>query len=234
MTLNSINNQYYDWYNKSEKLRMFYPSELVIGFIKNNIKPKSKILDLGCGSGRHVICIAELGHKAYGIDLSDNGFSVCKEIAKEKKLKINLKKTLMNNTKYKDNFFNGVVCISSIGGNLLQQQIEIIQETYRILCKDGVFLVNFYGLKDGLFKKLKKCGEEIEQRTLKIPGNKFHPFSDTPVPDYTRHFSTIEEIKTLFKSFSECKIFEMYLPYGTANMNKNVPPVHHIYVMAKK
>ncbi|MBM9538349.1 class I SAM-dependent methyltransferase [Desulfobulbus alkaliphilus] len=232
--MSNNNDNYYNWYNKSESLRMFYPSEIVIGFLKNNLKEHSKVLDLGTGSGRHAILAAELGHDSHGLDLSDNGFDICYEMCRLKKVKAKLFKSYMDNTPFENSFFDAVVCISSIGGNTVIKQIDIINETFRILKRGGIFLVNFYGLNDGIYDIFKNKGVEIEERTLEINGNLFHSALDESIPNYTRHFSTEEEIENMFSDFSSIKKFEIYLPFGNANMNENVMPVHHIYVMARK
>lgn len=65
---------------------VFYPHEEVIRFVSKFIRKRtdlaqfhdvhvdaagSRILDLGCGIGRHVIYLESMGLDAYGIDLSD-------------------------------------------------------------------------------------------------------------------------------------------------------------------
>lgn len=77
---------------------VFYPHEEVIRFVSRNIRKRSgpsqfhdvhpdvaavRVLDLGCGVGRHVKYLHEMGLSAYGCDLSDAAIATAKEWATE-------------------------------------------------------------------------------------------------------------------------------------------------------
>ncbi len=228
------NDEYYGWYNRSEALRMKYPSELVVGFLAGNLRVPGRTLDQGCGSGRHVILAAELGHQAHGVDLSDSGFGTCRRIADERGLAVKLRQARMESTGFADGFFDAIVCISSVGGNTLQGQHMIVRECQRILRTGGILLMNFYGLKDGLYRELREHAQEVEERTLAIPGELFHPGQQEAVPTYLRHFSTEAELTEMFASFSVQKHFQIYLPYGNCKFSSAARAVDHLYVMARK
>ncbi|MCL2227352.1 MAG: methyltransferase domain-containing protein [Oscillospiraceae bacterium] len=53
-----------------------------------NLKPCSKILDVGCGEGRNSIFLAEQGHIVEGFDLSEAGIEKARSIAMGKGLEI--------------------------------------------------------------------------------------------------------------------------------------------------
>ena len=68
--------QYYnDIYSESKHIEESF-------YINNKIKkisPHAKtILDLGCGTGRHALKLAEMGYRVTGIDLSGEMLSVAK------------------------------------------------------------------------------------------------------------------------------------------------------------
>lgn len=78
---------------------VFYPHEEVIRFVSRHIRKRvsldgfaesvakerqGRILDLGCGIGRHVIYCHEMGLEAYGIDLSEVAVGVAREWAARK------------------------------------------------------------------------------------------------------------------------------------------------------
>ena len=47
------------------------PSEMVVKFA-NLLNPESKVLDLGCGGGRHTAMLLEKGHKVHFVDKYDS------------------------------------------------------------------------------------------------------------------------------------------------------------------
>ncbi len=74
---------------------VFYPHEEVIRFFARNIRKRSgvnafldrtqlgrtpRVLDLGCGIGRHVAFAHDMGTEAYGIDLSRVALDTAKEL----------------------------------------------------------------------------------------------------------------------------------------------------------
>ena len=77
---------------------IFYPHEEVIRFVSRYVRKRTgrhtflniggadaapRLLDLGCGSGRHVVYAHEMGIEAYGIDLSDTAVDQAREWAAE-------------------------------------------------------------------------------------------------------------------------------------------------------
>jgi len=78
---------------------MFYPHEEVIRFFSRHIRKRNgldsyldlvspigdkRVLDLGCGIGRHVVYSHETGLQAYGIDLSEQAVAVAVEWAERR------------------------------------------------------------------------------------------------------------------------------------------------------
>jgi len=57
-------------------------------FEEQNVK---KVLDLGCGPGRHLIYLAERGFEVYGIDLAETGVKIAKDWLDEKELQTDLR-----------------------------------------------------------------------------------------------------------------------------------------------
>jgi len=51
-------------------------------FKKKSVK---RILDLGCGSGRHTVYLAKHGFEVYGIDIAPKGIEITKDLLKKKK-----------------------------------------------------------------------------------------------------------------------------------------------------
>ena len=73
--------------------------EKEIGFNKD-----LKILDIGCGTGRHSIELAKRGYHATGIDLSDSMIQKAKENAKKKNVRVVFEKQDARSLPYKSEF----------------------------------------------------------------------------------------------------------------------------------
>ena len=48
-----------------------------------NLEPGARILDMGCGTGRHVIPLAKLGFMVTGVDLSKGMLEIARKAADE-------------------------------------------------------------------------------------------------------------------------------------------------------
>ena len=107
---------------------------------KNNAR---KVLDLGSGSGRHVVYLAKEGFDAFGIDIAEEGIRITKDWLKKENLKADLKiGNIYEKLPYPDNFFDailttGVICHSDIKGIR-----KAIKEIERILKPQGFIFVN--------------------------------------------------------------------------------------------
>jgi len=81
-------------------------------FKKKGVK---RILDLGCGSGRHTVYFAKNGFDVYGIDVAPSGIKMTKKWLKKENLKANLKVgNIYKKLPYKDNFFDAVISTQTI------------------------------------------------------------------------------------------------------------------------
>jgi len=125
------------WENshKIPRFQVKYPNERAIQFLfrsfdRNNFG-KIKILDHGCGAGRHVIFLAENGVKTFGADVSETGLDFTKELLKKKNLKAELSLISGNKLEYADNFFDGVVSFGVIYYMTLKDAEETVKETWR-------------------------------------------------------------------------------------------------------
>lgn len=131
-------NQEEIWNTIAEKWAEFRikPLEDVKNFLKNK---SGKILDLGCGSGRHFIEEGNL--QFYGIDFSEKFL----EIAKKKNY-IELKKSETNKIPYAKNFFDFALLVRVLHCiNSEEKRKETLSEIYRVLKKEGEVLISVWG-----------------------------------------------------------------------------------------
>jgi len=116
-------------------------AELAKLFRKKGIE---KVLDLGCGSGRHTVYFAKKGFDAYGFDVAPVGLKITKDWLKQEKLKANLKLgSFFNKLPYKDNFFGAIVAVQAISHGRIENIRKLIKEMERILKPNGLIFVAF-------------------------------------------------------------------------------------------
>ena len=157
-------------------------------------KKYSKILDLGCGTGRHSIYLAKKGFIVYASDISKTGIAITKRKAKFLKLNIKFKVFDMKKIPYPANHFDGVICIFTLGHGLLKDNKKTIDEIYRVLKPRGTVITEFMSVKDKTYGE----GKEVEKNT----------FLGSMEEDkhMLHHYFTRDEIKMLLSKFTNIKI----------------------------
>jgi len=101
-----------------------------------------KVLDLGCGSGKHTVYLADQGFEVYGIDISTEGLKKTRERLKERGLRAILTfGSIYKRLPYPDNFFNAIICIRTINHARIESIRRAIKEIKRILKPEGFLFV---------------------------------------------------------------------------------------------
>lgn len=127
-----------------EKGKVFFkPQEDMKNVIKFMKKENvNKVLDLGCGSGRHVVLLTKESFNVYGTDISKEGINLTKKNLKKLSLKAKLKVTsCYEKFPFIDNFFDAVISTQVIHHNYIEKIRYCISEIERVLKKDGIFFV---------------------------------------------------------------------------------------------
>jgi len=121
-----------------------YPDEAVVRFIAGKFfklpaqeRGKIRILDLGCGPGRHVIFLAKEGFSTFGIEGSPEAVALCKEKLAEERLTAEVRVGDFIQLPYADGFFDAVIDCASIQHNRSAEITGILKEIKRTLKKDG-------------------------------------------------------------------------------------------------
>ncbi len=101
-----------------------------------NAQDSDTILDLGCGSGQ---ILKRIGRgKITAIDLSDTAVHAAKELAKHEPHIVNVVKGNAENTGFKNNTFDKVICADVI--EHVQHPENLIKEAYRITKPGGTVI----------------------------------------------------------------------------------------------
>jgi len=227
MNLESKNKHYWEKYFKTGKIKE-EPDEAIVKIVPLMKKMKfEKILDLGCGGGRHLVYLAKKGFSIIGCDISSTALKKAQIwLDKEKIINYCLVKHNIPRLPFLDGYFDVVISVYAIEHSNLYNVKRTIDEVFRVLKKGGIFLTTIVSTKDYKFK----IGKKIEKNT--------YLFHDT-----LHHFFDEKDIKILFNKFSILKFEERveikskdelihtdFLKKINGDTVKNV----HLVILAKK
>lgn len=187
--------------------------ELVPILERRNVK---KILDLGCGAGRHLVYLSKCGFEMYGMDISDFGLEEARRRLRQAGLKAELKKSDMTTIPYPDGFFDAVISFWVIYHNALKGMRETVSEVYRVLNKDGLTFLTFQSKRSYKYRR----GKEVEKDTFIL--------EEGPEKGIPHHFSDREEIEELLNDFDILRLDLDEFTDETGNLNS------HWEVLAEK
>jgi ubiquinone/menaquinone biosynthesis C-methylase UbiE len=166
------------------------PDEILVKAVKLLRKRIAlKVLDLGCGAGRHVVYMASQTFEAYGVDVSETGLKRTKEKLKANNLDASLVRCDMKFQPFIDSCFDVVICLNTIYHQRLKEIQQTISEVHRILKNKGLFLVNFHSKRSYRYGK----GVKVEENTFMD--------EDGPEKGVLHHFVDEAELKQLFRNF---------------------------------
>ena len=166
------------------------PDEILVKVVKFLRKRKIlKVLDLGCGAGRHVVYMASQTFEVYGVDISETGLKMTKERLKANSLDAFLVRCDMKFQPFIHSCFDMVICLNTIYHQRLKEIQQTILEVHRILKNKGYFLVNFHSKRSYRYGK----GVKVEENT--------YMDDDGPEKGVLHHFVDEAELKQLFRNF---------------------------------
>jgi SAM-dependent methyltransferase len=154
------------------------------------------VLDLGCGTGRHVVYLAQQGLRVFGFDYALTGLRLTQAwLASENLQAVLHQQNMYDPFPYPNNLFDGIISIQVIHHGRLEQIQKAAKELQRVLKPGGVLLVTVPFVSRSKFPS-----EEIEASTF------------VPLDGYEKglphHIFSSEGLKSLF---SQCDLLGYYV-----------------------
>lgn len=206
--MKDINKDKWTKLHQNNRYRPKYPSETVVQFVFRNFERdgKTKVLDLGCGAGRHVFFMAKEGIVPYGLDYSDEGI----EYTKEMLTKYGLSKFVKNISSgsatmlpYENDFFDGIICYGVLYYLRLEEIRQAVSEMKRILKSGGKVLVVVRTIEDYRFDRRNLV--EGENHTIIVSEENESRCANSENGMHM-HFFDEQELRELFSDFKKVDI----------------------------
>lgn len=139
----------------------------LVSFLKR--KKYKRILDLGCGVGRHMVFLGKQGFFMAGLDISPTALRLTDKWMKKEGLKdYSLVKHDMVKLPFPDKSFDAVIGVHVIQHNKLKKIKETVNEIRRVLKVNGATFITLPSTKDRKFG----LGKMVEHNTYLSPSSK--------------------------------------------------------------
>ena len=158
-----VNDNYYSWLEEEFDSVAYNYDKHIFGnrintllrdrsveFLTKYLPKKSRILEIGCGTGAETMKLIRDGHEVVAVDISSNMLNILYEKARKEKLSDNLitlklRASMIDQVikRFDDGYFD--LTYSTFGALNCEPSIEVIPEyLFRLLKKDGYFIAGVY------------------------------------------------------------------------------------------
>jgi ubiquinone/menaquinone biosynthesis C-methylase UbiE len=125
-------------------------TEKQLQFLKDHLKPDGYVLDVACGTGRHMIPLSQQGDSMVGLDVSANLLKIAKQRSKETQLV----RGDMRFLPFKPQVFAAAISMDTSFGYLAFAQDDgiALAEIQRSLIQQGIFVIDVFNRQELLLK----------------------------------------------------------------------------------
>lgn len=137
-------------------------TEEQLKFLKNHLKPEGYILDLACGTGRHIISLSKHGYCIVGLDVSANLL----RIAKERSRDIQLVRGDIRFLPFKPQAFAATISMDTSFGYLPTEQDDraALAEVQSVLTRKGIFIIDVFNRRELTLKYREDENQPFKQK----------------------------------------------------------------------
>jgi len=187
-------------------------NEMEMNFILSKLKPEDEVLDLGCGTGRFTVPMAERVQRVTGLDLCPAMIEKAREKTSQRGLRVEFKEGDMTNLQFADKSFDVVTSMVALMHIPLDQRQAVFSEAARVLKPGGRMIIN---VKNTAFEGI-------------CPVDRFVSVDVTDVENKQLVFTqnrTGKDLTTNWYSFSPEEISRLFSTAGLSvvHMRANIP-----------
>jgi len=137
------------------------------GYLLENIKEDSVVLEIGCGDGRSLKTVVKKTKHITGIDHDQTAVDHARENLNDIS-EAKFEKADADNLPYEDSSFDSVLCLTTFA-NFGDKKFKALEEMKRVLKDDGIIIISVFS-EDALPERMKvyeRVGVKIKEVTEK-------------------------------------------------------------------
>lgn len=152
-----------------------------VPFVKNHVKPEGLVLDLACGTGRHMIPLSVAGYSMVGLDVSPSLLRIAKSRCREAQLV----RADMRFLPFKACVFSAAISMDNSFGYLPSEEedVQSLKDLQRVLSEEGMLVLDVFN-RQQLISKYKAEPGQVQreypsfslqqERTVTADGKELH------------------------------------------------------------
>lgn len=151
--------------NATERFQVKYPHERVVSWTFRNFPRaaahRSRLLDLGCGAGRHALFWLREGYQTAATDIAQSAVTVSIARAAAEGLSLDAKVCGADDIRYDDASFDGVLSFGVLCYLGAEELKRAFSEIFRVLKPGGKALIVLRSLDDDRCKRAVSLGDNM-------------------------------------------------------------------------
>lgn len=161
--LKSASPRFQDWFKEE------------IEYLKRKVSSEEKVLDVGCGFGRHIEELAPKCEEIVGIDNTSEMVSRATQELLRKHDNVHVYLAPADNMPFSDERFDRIICMTNTFGNMKPEDYrrKVLHEFHRVLKPEGEVIISVYADLPGVLEQREKdyrnvglTIDEIRQGTI--------------------------------------------------------------------
>ena len=160
-----------------------------------------KVLDLGCGAGRHSILLGKAGFQVVALDISETALKILEARLNTASIdNVTLVENEMWDLPFIDDYFDGMICTNVLHHGKLVQIKQATREVHRVM-RDGAsaFVI---ALSTADFRR--GTGRKLEPNT--------YVFTEGEERGIIHHFFPRKDLESCFRKFETVSFEERLIP----------------------
>jgi SAM-dependent methyltransferase len=155
----------------------WYPNEFIVRFLAKYVRKRigldtyqvrrgdiKRVLDLGCGCGRHLVMLTREGYDTYGLDISQRAIAFAQQWLEREGLKADLRVGSAINLPWGEGSFDLVISHGVLDHMRWEDARRATKEVARVLKPQGLFYVSLVSTRESGYGQ----GQQMDQYTYLV------------------------------------------------------------------